>query len=236
MICTLFLLLFQQARSKGLYVVERVEVAFSSGERDSLECQYWLSKNRLRTDPEGENLSVIYDLDLHLYYYIDHRSKTYRVTKVSLERLSSRLHLMGLAEFRDGTLQARSMLLESTGKRKKIERWVCEEFLLNMPPQSGVEVRIWSTYHSAMERGFHKKLWYSALGTAPPGDVRHILNEILRTLHGFPIQIQLTVTMEGHQVVTTSTLTDVVEFDEFEDFFSIPAGYNPAPAVEIPTP
>lgn len=236
MISTLFFLVFQQARSKGLYVVEKVEVAFSSGEKDALECHYWLSRNRLRTDPEGEDLSLIYDLDLHLYYYIDHKSRNYRVSKVNLDRLSGRLHLMGLAEFRDGTLQARSTLLESTGKRKKIERWVCEEFLLNLPPQSGVEVRIWSTYHPAMQRGYHKKLWYSALGTAPPGDVRHILSEILRSLHGFPIQIQLTVSMEGHQVVTTSTLKDVVEFDEYEEFFAIPAGYSPAPTNEVPAP
>lgn len=222
----LLLLSFQNPKTKGLFIKERVEIMFEKGPTEIWQNQFWMSKQKIRTDPEGENLTLVYDLDLHLFYLIDHESQSYRISKVDLEKRDARLNLVGLGHFQEGILQKRPKLVESTGRRKKIENWVCEEYILNFPDQSGVSCTIWATYHPAMYKDFHRKLWYAALGTSPPGDVKHILNDILRKVHGIPIQIRTSVTMEGHNMTTISTLTDIVDYDEHEDLMAVPDGYQ----------
>ena len=118
----LLCLWMQNARGKGLFIKERVDILYESGRQDSFHNQFWMSKNRIRTDPDGEDLTLIYDNDLHLFYMIDHKRQNYTITKISLDRRDARLNLLGLASFQDGVLQKRPNLVQATGKRKKIEK------------------------------------------------------------------------------------------------------------------
>ena len=220
------LLFFQQFKNKGLFIKERTDITFETGERESFFNEYWMSKNRIRHDPDGENLTLIYDLDLHLFYLIDHTLNAYRISKVELDRRNARLNLLGLANFREGLLKMRDPLIIPTGKRKKVESWVCEEYKLNFPDQSGIECSIWATYHPLVYKNFHKKLWQAALGTSPPSDVKQILNEVLRSIKGVPIQITTVIKMEEHSFTTSTTLTDIIEYEETVDFMAIPEGYQ----------
>ena len=104
---------------------------------------------------------------------------------------------------------------------------MCEEYRLLYPPEYGMETTIWTAYHHLMTKSYVRKIWYSAIGTAPPGDVKYLINEILRAIRGVPVQTITSVELEGHKIKTTSTLTQIEPYYEDEmQLMSIPSGYQ----------
>ncbi len=219
--------LAQTTKAEGFLLKEIVEVSYPGGETTRYQNHTWVGQNRVRSDRLDMNTTIIYDLDLHIVYLIDHNDETYQISRASISKQDSRLSLTGLAPIRDGTLERRSPFAESTGNRRKIGSYICDEYKLTYPEEYGIETTIWTTYHRFMTKSYVRKVWYSAIGTTPPGDVKHVLNSILREVRGIPIQIETTISLEGHQITTKSTITQIEPFSEDElTLMAIPSGYH----------
>lgn len=223
----LTLMSMQHVKTKGFCLVERVEVDLPGGAKESFANKIWVAENRVRSDLVREEMTLIYDLDLHVLFVIDHKAKTYQISRTQDQKRNARMSLRGLAPIVNGTLQRKPPFLKPTGARKIISEWVCEEFRLDYPEEFGVDTRIWASFQPPLPKAMVKKIWYAALGTSPPGDVRYVINEILRELRGVPIQITSTISLEGQFLTTTSTLISIRRMDEADaDAMAIPGNYR----------
>lgn len=219
--------LLQSGRPDGFFLKERVEVTYPGGGVTTFENHLWVGKNRIRTDRLDHNTTIIFDLGLHIVYVIDHNDRTYQISRAAVPKNQTRLSLQGLATIRNGALQRRLSFAEPTGKRKKIASFICDEYRLSYPQEYGMDTRIWTTHHRLLTKAYVRKIWYAAIGTAPPGDVKSVLNAILSDIRGVPIQVVSTIDLEGHQVTTTSTFTHLEPFyDDELKLMAIPSGYQ----------
>lgn len=216
----------QLPRVVGLYYEERVEMTSSAGHHEIVTKRVWVGKDRIRTDLVEDELSLIYDLDLHIIYVMDHRARSYVVSR-SKTRKEARLCLTGLAPILDGVLQRNPPYVTATGRQRKFGRWRCSEYRLNYAESFGVETRIWASSQLNHLKSQFRKTWYAALGTAPPSDVRYVLNDVLREIGGIPIQISATLSLEGHFVKTTATITELRALTDVDpSILSVPQDYR----------
>jgi len=225
--CLVGLTGLQIPKFRDITFTEKLEIVLPGDQVETHFNTYWVTGSRIRTDRNRGSLTLILDLDLHLLYIIDHETKTYQITKTGLEKRDARLNLIGLANLRNGTLQKPGPLVEATGRSKKIGPWNCDEYRVRYPDNFGVETSIWSVDHRFVDRGFFKKLWYSALGTSPPGDAKVIFSRILREIRGIPIRIHSKTIFEDMEITTIATITSLKEFNGDETaLMAIPSDYN----------
>lgn len=224
----LLVLSFQTVDRSLVYLVEEVSYRLPGALEESYERHIWIGRNHVRIDHEQDGLSMIYDLSLHRVIVLDHGDKTFLYTLSGRDKKHARPPLMGLAGLRDGSLYRVGPILEPTGNHRQISGWRCFEFRVLYPDAYGIDTRIWaSAMNNRFDKNMFRKLWYAAVGTAPPIDVRQIIGQVIRELNGVPLRIESVVNQDGLDIVMTSTITTIEKREgENPAVFSIPENYE----------
>jgi len=198
---------------------------------DSYERNTVIFRRKLRVDYPRENVSLIYDLDMHMLYIIDRTQKRYFLARAGDENLAQRL-LLPWARLQDGVLVRPAVarpMAEPTGALQNISGFSCTEYRLNYPSKLDVDVRIWSARivrpYDVDKR--YRKIWISALGMRTPVDVVVLLKELLNDINGIPIKTVTTLTKDGAQLTTTVTVTKLRQRNiADDDYFKIPDNFE----------
>lgn len=231
MIVNLVILLglaFQTEEKKALLLMEETELRFPGDITESYRRNIWIGKNRIRTDIEQRNLSLIYDLRLRSLFVLDHQKGEYFIVHSGRDKKLSRSPFFGLTSQDNGKLVKTTPLAIGTGRKKKISGWECHEYRLNYPKQYEITTSVWTTTDTPLfEKSALKRLWYAAIGPQPPLDVRQVVNTLIREINGVPIQTVSIISQQGMEVTTTSTIVHIQFHNNIDpQFFNEPKNYK----------
>ena len=221
---------FQQpfVEKSVLYLEELLEVNVDHHNLETRRRLIWIGKNKVRTDREDDGTTMIYDLNLHTFYLLDHQKKVFYRTLSGREPKLARPPLLGLASLRNNLLSRTKKLVFATGSEKQISGWPCKEFQLNYPAQYGIHTRVWVAPKSpAIVKDDFKRLWFAAIGTNPPIDVKFIINSMLKEIDGIPIRIESIAIQEEATITTRSTILTIERRNDIDSqHFAVPPNYR----------
>lgn len=221
----------------ALFLEEEVNVYVGEVLVDKYSRSIYVGKHRVRVDFPKSNLRLIYDMGLHTLWTIDLDKRRYFYARSSDSGKLARLPLSMLAVQTDGQLEHFGPIVRRTGERKKIEGWTCSEYLVEYPKSYHITTKIWTTkslwappnplISQFQSRKTFRLLWYAALGTEPPFDVRKVMDKLFDKLGGFPIRTVTTAGEEGQEFRTVSTIVSISrESDIDPTFFEIPPHFE----------
>lgn len=188
--------------------------------------QIYIGKDRVRTDFEGDDLRLIYDLKLGTLFVIDLKEKTYYLSRPGRDKDLARATLWKIVPLDQGMLKIQGRLVTPTGRKSIIGGADCREFVVNYRSRYGVTTRIWATMAPSNRRDL-KKIWYAASGTKPAQDVKDVFTRLFRELEGDPVRIIAEIDQEGFTVTCTSTFVEFNGvFKPDEHFFDIPQNFE----------
>lgn len=137
MLLALFGLLAQTEKPTGFYLKEVVKIDYPGSEAIVLENHTWVGKNRVRTDRLDLNTTIIYDLDIHIVYVIDHNTKTYQISRAPVPKDESRLSLIGLAPSRKVRWNGDRRSLKKREIARKLDHLCVRNIVCSIPLNTG---------------------------------------------------------------------------------------------------
>lgn len=222
----LWLLVAAPQNEPAVYL--REELVFEVPGRPSEKAyrKIYIGKDRVRTDFEGDDLRLIYDLKLGTLFVIDLKAQTYYLSRPGRDKDLARAPLWKIVPLDAGMLKIQGQIVTPTGRKGIIGGADCREFLVNYRTRYGVTTRIWATMAPSNRRDL-KKIWYAASGTKPAQDVKDVFTRLFRELAGDPVRVIAEIDQEGFTVTLTSTF---VEFNGLyqadEHFFDLPQNFE----------
>ena len=226
-----YMMVFSFQSSVTLLVKEEVTIQVGAIEVDNYLRNLYIYKQKLRVNYPRENISLIYDLDMHTLYVVEMDKQRFFLARAGDGKLSRR-PLTGLVRIKDGLLERpppdRPMAV-ATGALQNISGFRCTEYRLNYPTKLGVDVQIWSgrpVRPTDIDRKY-RRVWAAAFGTRLPPDVVTIHKDMLTDIKGIPIKTITTFVNDGLAISTTVTVKSLRRLSTIdENIFEIPDNFT----------
>lgn len=186
----------------------------------------YVGKEQVRTDFEEENLRLIYDMKLGTLIVVDMDKRIYHLSRPGRDKTLARSPLWKIVPLNEGRLVAHINMVTPTGEKAVISGADCREYKVNYRSKFGVRTHIWTTASAVNKKEF-KNIWFAAIGTKPPSDVKEVLNRLFRELKGDPVRVVSEIDQEGFTIRSTSTFVRIDrKFEPEPGFFQIPKHFE----------
>jgi hypothetical protein len=224
----LLCLLTAQETEKAVYMVDETVLQLPGSPTETTLREIYIKKGRVRVDFPGKQITFLYDLDLKRFIVVDTEHKTYYLNRPGHDKQIMRAPLAGITIINEASISPKKPVAIPTGVKRTISGEECQEYRLNLPENFGMSMSIWSTTSPHLDDTKNTiTMWYAALGSVPPWDVKSVFTRLTNEVGGRPVQVETTIQQEGITITLTTTLKSIDrEFEIPERFFEIPDNFE----------
>jgi hypothetical protein len=192
-------------------------------EKDSVT-ELWIGAQQTRTD-QGEESSMIILLDQELIYFIDHQKLSYAEMPLDMSK-----ELEGqdpaAAKLFKGLMGGMSAAVTETAETKKIGKWNCRKYLIEMSmPMGKSNAEAWATTDIKIDYEKYYTASNAMLATQP--GFAKVLEE-MKKIKGVIVYQVSTAKAMGADVTTTTEVLECVEKKAPAGTYDLPDGYKKA--------
>jgi hypothetical protein len=212
-------ILFSTFALADLYFEQKITISGIMGQPpQTSQNRVWMTKGLMCMEDTSKGNKIIYKADTNSIIIIDFNKKTFsEIAAEDFKKMTSMF--MAMMGQQGGVLD---VILQKTGRTKKIGSWDCYEVTLTQQEGMKLKVEMWLTVdiqYDKTQYEEYQKIFSSAFLS------EKVLDE-WKKLEGFPVLTKTQMNFGQMQIETTAEVTSISYDPAPQDVFTVPAGFT----------